>query len=110
MATHQDWTEVVFKKTVKQKQKQIDPIAKKMNQLDNDTGEKTYKIETVSKSDISDIIKCRTQLKLTRDDLATKLSINKDIIRDIETGSYPKNNKLISRIKKFLSEYKVPES
>ena len=47
----QDWTPVVLKKKEKKKQKQleIDPIVKKMNQLDNT--DDVCKIETVSTDD-----------------------------------------------------------
>lgn len=98
----QDWTTVIFKKKEKKKQKQleIDPIVKKMNQLDNT--DDVCKIETVSNDDRKLITSLRTARKITQEELGKMLNIKKDIIRDIENGSLVENKQMINKIKNFL--------
>jgi ribosome-binding protein aMBF1 (putative translation factor) len=98
----QDWTTVVLKKKEKKKQKQleIDPIVKKMNQLDNT--DDVCKIETVSNDDRKLITSLRTTRKITQEELAKMLNIKKEIIRDIENGSLAENKQMINKIKNFL--------
>jgi ribosome-binding protein aMBF1 (putative translation factor) len=98
----QDWTTVVLKKKEKKKQKQleIDPIVKKMNQLDNN--DDVCKIETVSNDDRKLITSLRTTRKITQEELAKMLNIKKEIIRDIENGSLAENKQMINKIKNFL--------
>ena len=106
--THQDWTPVTFTKPkAPPKQKQIDPTYKKMKELEeNDDVPK--KQELVSDEDKRFIQTLRVQKKLTQDDLTKQMSLKKDTIKDIENGKHPKNNLLISKIKKFLTNYQTP--
>lgn len=106
--THQDWQKVTFtKKVAPKKVPQIDPIYKKMKELEeNDDIPK--KIETVSEEDKRFIQTARVQKKLTQDDLTKQMCLKKDTIKDIESGKHPKNNLIISKIKKFLSNYQTP--
>lgn len=41
--------------------------------------------------------------KLTRKDLANKVNLKEDVIKDIETGKLLHDGNLIARIKKFLN-------
>jgi ribosome-binding protein aMBF1 (putative translation factor) len=107
---HQDWNPVTFtKKVTPKKQIHVDPTFKKMKELEENT-EIPQKIETVSEGDKNFIRTLRTQKKLTQDELTKKMSLKKDTIKDIESGKHPKNNLLINKIKKFLTEYKCPTS
>lgn len=105
---HQDWEPVTFtKKVAPKKTPQIDPTYKKMKELEeNDDVPK--KLDTVSEEDRRLIQALRVQKKLTQDDLTKQMSLKKDTIKDIESGKHPKNNLLISKIKKFLSNYQTP--
>ena len=98
----QDWTTVVLKKKkeIKQKQLEINPIAKKMNQLDNT--DDVCKIKTVSNDDRKLITSLRTTRKITQEELGKMLNIKKEIIRDIENGSLVENKQMINKIKNFL--------
>lgn len=101
----QDWTTVVLKKKKekkKQKQLQIDPIVKKMNQLDNN--DDTCKAVSVSNDDRKLITSLRTARKITQEELAKMLNIKKEIIRDIENGSSIENKQMINKIKNFLKK------
>ena len=107
---HQDWSNVTFrKKAPPKKQIHINPIFKKMKELEENT-EIPNKIETVSDEDKKLIITLRTQKKITQEALTKKMSLKKDTIKNIELGKYNKDNLLISRIKTFLINYKSPES
>ena len=98
----QDWTTVVLKKKEKKKQKQleIDPTLKKMNQLDNT--DDACKVETVSNDDRKLITSLRTTRKITQEELGKMLNIKKEIIRDIENGTLVENKQMINKIKNFL--------
>jgi ribosome-binding protein aMBF1 (putative translation factor) len=98
----QDWIPVVLKKnkTNKQTQKQIDPIVKKMNQLEN--SDEIIKVTKVSDDDRKMISNLRLLKKISQKDLANKLQIREDIIKSIENGTHSKDNQLITRIKTFL--------
>lgn len=98
----QDWTTVVLKKKkeIKQKQLEIDPIVKKMNQLDNT--DDVCKIKTVSNDDRKLITSLRTTRKITQEELGKMLNIKKEIIRDIENGSLVEDKQMINKIKNFL--------
>ena len=98
----QDWTTVVLKKKKEKKQKQleIDPIVKKMNQLDNT--DDVCKIKTVSNDDRKLITSLRTTRKITQEELGKMLNIKKEIIRDIENGSLVEDKQIINKIKNFL--------
>lgn len=101
----QDWEPVIWKKkeiNSKKEFKHIDPVALKLNRIDNKTIEDKLDIITVSKEDANIISKLRTDKKISQQDLATSLNIKRDIIKDIERGVYPENKLLVNKIKKFL--------
>lgn len=107
----QDWKQVVWKKKdtniKKDKFQHIDPLAIKLNKIDNTTIEDNLNIITIAKDDSNIIAKLRTDKKIKQEDLATALNIKKDIIRDIEKGIYPENKVLINKIKNYLLKYKI---
>ena len=105
----QDWIPVILKKNKKQiqNQKLINPIVKKMNQLDN--SDEIIKVIKVSDIDRKTISNLRLLKKISQKDLAIKLQIREDIIKNIENGTHNKDNQLISRIKTFLNKLPIKE-
>ena len=104
----QDWIPVIWKKNKNKKKEpqSIDPTVHKLNIIDNKTIEDNLTIETLSKEDTMLLIQLRNDKKIKQEDLAIALNIKKDIIRDIENGSHPKDKSLFQKIKKYLLNYK----
>jgi len=108
--SHQDWKPVVLSKPIKTTQKliQIDPNFKKMVQIEQESVNGNFTIEKISEDDKKYVCSLRILKKLSQDDLAKKLNIRKEIIRDIENGTHPKDNQLIARIKRILNALPTP--
>jgi ribosome-binding protein aMBF1 (putative translation factor) len=77
--------------------------------LDSNDPDQMVKTDTVPEVDRKLINTLRMQKKLSQDQLNSKLSLKKDTIKDIESGKHPKNGLLVSKIKKFLTDYEVPQ-
>lgn len=103
----QDWKPVIFKKkSIKSKKNiTISDEAIRLNNVDNKTIEDNLSIKTIDQLDKNEIIKLRLESKLSQEILANNLNLGKDIIKNIENGSYPLNKKLFNQIKNYLKKY-----
>lgn len=100
---HQDWNIITLTKAkvTIPKQKQINHQITKFNEVDQST--EPTRINTISETDRFKIINLRNKNKLSQENLAKKLNIRKEIIRDIENGVYINNKILINKIINVLS-------
>lgn len=99
---NQNWKTVVVNNPSKKKiqHKQVDHIFKVMVALDNSNEPEV--IKKVSEVDRKLIINLRVGKKLSQEELAKRLNIRKEIIRDIENGSYNENKSVTRRIINYL--------
>lgn len=108
---HQDWKPVIVSKSKEKNaskpQVQIDHHTKVMRQLDK--ADEPDVIRKVSESDRKTIIDLRVVKKLNQEELAKRLSIRKEIVRDIENGSHAEDKQLTSRIIRYLNSLPVPQ-
>jgi DNA-binding XRE family transcriptional regulator len=112
MSLSQDWTPVVLKKKGstdrtshdKKGSIQVDPAAKRAQQLDAFNAGPPPKIEKVSPEDKREIIQLRILKKITQEELNKRLNLKKDTIKTIENGTHEKNKALTNKIKEFLSK------
>ncbi len=93
----QDWKPVVLKKKIVEKKKYIQPDENylKMKKVEN---EEINKIDKIDKVKSKDFILLRNKLNLTQNELAVKLNIKVDVIRDIENGSFPNNKSYVNNL------------
>ncbi len=104
---HQDWKPCVLRKSVKKTPpKQIDPIAKKMAKLYQT--DDVPQIKKVSDSDRKMITSLRTERKITQEELARRLNLDKKVINQIESGQHLENKQLTSKIKNYLNKLPIP--
>jgi ribosome-binding protein aMBF1 (putative translation factor) len=104
---NQDWKPCVLSKSVKKTpQKHIDPNVIKMAKLDK--SDDVQPIKKVSETDSKLIASSRVEKKISQEDLAKRLCIDKSVIRDIEAGKYNENKALISKIKSCLKKCPTP--
>lgn len=112
---HQDWKPVVLRNpnakniTEAKKKKLVKSTTScNSNNLKGDVSIKKLdsndveKLGKVSKEDSKKIQQARLALKLSQQDLATKLNVKKNVINDLESGKMLKNNQLINKIKRVL--------
>lgn len=111
--SHQDWNTVVFNKKKQDtqiKQRSVHggatvstvankPAWKIEQQVDSDMGKP---VQYVSKKDATEIIQKRVTCKLSQSQLATKLNLSCDVIKDIESCKAVENKSVLSRIKREL--------
>ena len=104
---HQDWNTAYLINSNVQKTKNLTgpkhsstPNFKKELLVDGDVPIIKY----IDKSFSLQLIKCRTDLKLTRKEVANKLNVNVNVIDECETGKLLYNPNLISKLKRF---YKI---
>ena len=104
----QNWEPVVLKKTVKKTTKgpNINENYIKMKKLE-DNNDVPIKQEMVSDEDRRFIQTSRVQKKISQDELTKLMCLKKDTIKEIENGKHPKNNLLVNKIKKFLTNYQT---
>lgn len=107
---NQDWKPVVVNNSQKKKvqQKQLEHNFKLMVSL-NEASESDI-IKKISENDRKLIIEQRIIKKISQENLAKRLSIKKEIIRDIENGSHNEDKTLTSRIIRFLNSLPIPQS
>ena len=106
---HQDWTTCVLSKSVKKTpQKHIDHNVIKMAKLDQSI--EAQAIKKVSANDSKAVISLRVEKKISQEELAKRLCIDKSVIRDIESGKYNENKALISKIKSCLNKCPTPST
>lgn len=100
---HQDWNITTISKTkvTVPQQKQITHQTTKFNEIDRST--EAIKINKISETDRLTIINLRNKNKLSQEDLAKRLNIRKELIRDIENGIYIENKVFIKKIINVLS-------
>jgi len=107
---HQDWTPVVFEKkdssNTKSKGRHVDPNVIKMAKIDN--AEDIIPIKKVADADRKLIVSLRLEKKLSQENLAKKLNIDKSVIRDLEAGKLTENKQLTNRIKNLLQKLPTP--
>ena len=120
MTDHQDWKQVVFKKTQLQEDSTSRRLKKTLQshaatasttsskpawkieqEIDSDLTKKP--LERVSKTDAQRIILGRCAMKLKQQDLATKLNMKVQELREIENCTAVENKTVLSRIKRFLN-------
>ncbi len=111
MASHQDWTPVVFhKRTTADIPKQTIIKPKKTNQpttdinlrkLDDESGE-NLKIERVSTNLKQQIIKARVAAKLSQAQLAQKINEPVKTVQEYENGSAIPDNRIIQKMSRVL--------
>ena len=110
---HQDWKQVILrnpnaKNNVKTKKTLVRSNTSNSNKLNNSVNTKkldendVVKIDKVNKTDIKKIQQARLALKLSQQDLATKLNVKKNVIIELESGKMTKNNQFINKVKKVL--------
>jgi ribosome-binding protein aMBF1 (putative translation factor) len=101
---HQDWEPRVLQKNTQTKvhKKHIDPHVIKMAKLDK--ADEPIEIKLISDDDKKLIRSLRVEKKLSQEDLAKRLSMDKRTINDIESGRHPENKALINKIKTFLNK------
>jgi ribosome-binding protein aMBF1 (putative translation factor) len=104
---HQDWTPCVLRKTVKKIQpKHVDPTVIKMAKLDQ--ADDIQLVKKVSEDIRKTIIALRVEKKISQEDLAKGLNLDKSVIREIEAGKYNENKTLTNRIKNHLKSRPTP--
>jgi DNA-binding XRE family transcriptional regulator len=110
MSLSQDWTPVTLKKKGTSTDRkpinkiQVDPAAKRAQQLDAFNAGPPPKIEKVSPEDKREITQLRILKKITQEELNKRLNLKKDTIKTIENGTHEKNKALTNKIKEFLSK------
>jgi DNA-binding XRE family transcriptional regulator len=108
---HQDWDKVVLRKETTKSQhtrKHVDPTVIKMAKLANT--DDVSPIQMVSEEDKNKIILLRVEKKITQDELAKSLNLDKSVINKIERGTYQKDKQLTSRIIKHLNKCQTKTS
>lgn len=74
------------------------------NMISLDNANEANIIKRINDNDRKKIIELRSTNKLTQEDLAKRINVRKEIIRDIENGSYFEDKQLFSKIIRFLSK------
>ncbi len=108
---HQDWKPVILRKpkallpkpkkekvlsNVKPNSNSASVNARKLEEVDIPIQKKT------PKEVYKEIQQARTLKKMSQQDLATRLSVKKSIINDLESGKMPYDKKFISKVKNVL--------
>jgi ribosome-binding protein aMBF1 (putative translation factor) len=102
---YQDWKAVVLKEKTPIIPKNIvaKPLASKISSsVKLNENDEIASIKYVQKKDSILITNTRNIKKLSRKDLANKVNVKEDVIKDIETGKLIHDGNLIARIKKYL--------
>jgi ribosome-binding protein aMBF1 (putative translation factor) len=102
---YQDWKSVVLKEKTPIIPKNIvaKPLASKISSsVKLNENDEIASIKYICKRDSLTITNARNLKKLTRKDLANKVNVKEDVIKDIETGKLIHDGNLIARIKKYL--------
>ena len=109
---HQDWEQFIIhcKKPIDKKDKETDKVKKDKNinknvkdkKLEKDVEEGNLKHKKIDKELSKKIQQARLSKGLTQKDLANKLSLQTNIINDIECGRAIYNGQQISKIKRIL--------
>lgn len=96
----QDWTPVVFTKKKPEKKNPAPQISheKKLS----DQNPETFKHKTVPVHMAQAIAKARTDLKLTRTQLAQRINEKPSVVADIETGGCVYNHIHVNKVLKAL--------
>ena len=94
--SHQDWDTVTFRKKAKET-KEVKKIKKNISQ----------KAETIGKfiapsNFRKEMMQSRVQMKMTQQDLASKMNIQQNVIRDWESGKSVPNNNAIGKIERAI--------
>lgn len=105
---NQDWKPIVINNANKKKikPKQVDHNFKAMVALDNSN--EVGVLNKVSEVDRKLIINLRMEKKISQENLAKRLSIRKETIRDIENGSYNENKSITGLIINYLKSLRIP--
>jgi ribosome-binding protein aMBF1 (putative translation factor) len=120
---HQDWKTIVFNKKEKDEGKRKDegknsksnetissttgtPMWKLEKQIDDENG-KGKVLQCIDKNTSKQIIESRMKLKLTQKDLAQKLNIPVNIIKEIEGGTFINNKAIIGKINGYFKNNNV---
>jgi len=102
---HQDWTPVVFKKKVVNKEKNIitsnglPQYVKKLNDISSEDISNKY----FEKDYINQVIAKRMEMKLTQKQLAINCNLDCSIIQRFEQGKEVYNHNLKNKLNKVLS-------
>jgi len=108
--SHQDWETITFnKKTSNSSQQTQNTIKKppaniqaiKVEQL-VDQGEGRLEKKMIDTKAVSAIIKKRSELKLTQNDLAVKINVSPNVIKSLEQNKEQHNPNLLTKIQKVL--------
>jgi len=108
--SHQDWETITFnKKTSNSSQQTQNTIKKppaniqaiKVEQL-VDQGEGRLEKKMIDTKAVSAIIKKRSELKLTQNDLAVKINVSPNVIKSLEQNKEQHNPNLLTKILKVL--------
>jgi hypothetical protein len=99
---HQDWSPVTFTKPKVESKKTIITYTKSKLRIDED-GQEYTKIYKLSAEEINQYTKYRTDLKLTRGDLAKKICCQQSDIDCLETGKIS-SSQIGGKYKTFLKK------
>ena len=113
---HQDWKPVILKKTqaqlheMRSKQNKNTKVLNSKKPNSNTANINARKLDEadipvlkyVPKNIAKEIQQARTLKKMSQQDLATRLSVKKNIINDLETGKILNDKQFISKVKRVL--------
>ena len=94
--SHQDWDNVTFKKKPKET-KELKKTKKNISQKAETLG------KFIAPSNFrKEMMQARVQKKMTQQDLANKMNVQQNVIRDWESGKSVPNNNAIGKIERAI--------